>query len=62
MRITNVLNRQHIQFMFKKHWHLFGQRKVQETNIAETLEARGINVADPERYLKETKTKKPFLV
>lgn len=58
MRITTALYRQHIGFMFKKHWHIQGQRKVQETNAAAILSANGLIPKDPNDYLKEV-NKKP---
>ena len=53
MRITSVLQRQHIGFLLKKHWRLQGQRKVQETNAAASLLAHGLNISDPNEYLEQ---------
>lgn len=51
MRITQILNRQNIGFMFKKHWLVQGQRKVLETSTAANLEARGFKITDPNEYI-----------
>jgi hypothetical protein len=53
MRLTATLNRQHLDFMFQRHWLRQGQRKVQETKAAEVLAAHGMNVSDPKKYLEK---------
>lgn len=53
MRLTAALRRQHIDFMFKKHWKVQGNRRVEETNVIASLAARGIKVTDPKEYLKK---------
>lgn len=47
MRITSTLCRQHIGFMFKKHWQVQGKRRVLETNAAKDLEQLGKVITDP---------------
>lgn len=51
MRITSTLYRQHIGFMFKRHWQVQGKRRVQETNTARDLEQLGKIVTDPKDFL-----------
>lgn len=58
MRITSALRRQHIDFMFKNHWRVQGQRKVLETNASASLLARQIDVSDPKDYFDKI-NKKP---
>lgn len=53
MRFTTALCRQHMGFAFKIQWHIFGKRKVTDTNAAAVLTALGKNVSDPQEYLKE---------
>ncbi|XP_063627943.1 large ribosomal subunit protein mL37 [Cydia splendana] len=53
MRITQVLNRQHIGFMFKKHWKIQGNRVPIESGVADKLKAKGIPVVDALEFVKE---------
>lgn len=46
MRITTVFNRQHIGFMFKKHWRVQGSRTPSETNAEQILLSKGISAVD----------------
>lgn len=55
MRITSSLLRQHIDFMFKKHWRIQGKRIPYETGAAAELKAKGLTINDPNEYLKEMK-------
>lgn len=57
MRITSVLRAQHNGFMFKKHWHIQGKRRVQETSAAASLLAHGVNISDPKEYLENWKNR-----
>ena len=51
MRLTNVLCRQHIGFMFKKHWRIQGKRTPMETVAKSELLAKNIIVKDPKIYV-----------
>lgn len=51
MRLTNVLCRQHIGFMFKKHWRIQGKRTPMETVAKAELLAKNIIVKDPKSYV-----------
>lgn len=51
MRLTPVLNRQHIGFMFKKHWVVQGRRVPIDTHIEEYIKAKGIKVEDALEYV-----------
>ncbi|CAB3249153.1 unnamed protein product [Arctia plantaginis] len=53
MRLTQVLNRHHIGFMFKKHWLIQGKRVPIDTGIEEKLKAQGIQVEDALEFIKE---------
>lgn len=53
MRLTQVLNRQHIGFMFKKHWLVQGKRVPIDTGLEEKLKAQGIQVEDALEFIKE---------
>lgn len=50
MRITQVLCRQHIGRMFKRHWEVQGKRRVQETGVAKELLAMGRKVTDSKEF------------
>lgn len=50
MRITQVLCRQHIGRMFKRHWEVQGKRRVQETGVAKDLLAMGRQVTDSKEF------------
>jgi large subunit ribosomal protein L37 len=50
MKFSNVLFRQHIGFMFKKHWRVQGQRTPLETSARLNLEANGYKVVDAKEY------------
>lgn len=51
MRLTLVLNRQHIGFMFKKHWIVQGKRVPIDTHVEEYLTAKGIKVEDALEFI-----------
>lgn len=53
MRLSPVLNRQHIGFMFKKHWIVQGKRVPIDTGVEEQLKAKGIQVEDALEFVKE---------
>ena len=46
MRITTVLKRQHIGFMFKKHWRVQGSRTPNETGAEQILLSKGFAPVD----------------
>lgn len=52
MRLSQVLSRQHIDFMFKKHWLIQGKRVPIDTGIEEQLKAKGIKVEDALEFVK----------
>lgn len=52
MRITSILNRQHNGFMFHRHWHVAKNRKVRDTGVASSLKLKGVEVTDPQQYMK----------
>ncbi|CAO1438750.1 unnamed protein product [Diamesa hyperborea] len=61
MRLTNVLFRQHIGFMFKKHWRIQGKRTPLETVSKSELLAKNIIVKDPKSYVEnQNKVVKKF--
>lgn len=51
MRITNVVLRQHIGWMFKKHWKVQGNRTPIDAGAESVLKARGITAIDPKEFL-----------
>ena len=51
MRITTALNRQHIGFMFKKHWRVQGSRTPNETGAEQILLSKGITPIDANEWL-----------
>lgn len=53
MRLTQILNRQHIGFMFKKHWLIQGKRIPINTKVEEYLKSKGIPVEDALEFVKE---------
>ncbi|XP_075982545.1 mitochondrial ribosomal protein L37 [Anticarsia gemmatalis] len=53
MRLSQVLNRQHIGFMFKKHWIVQGKRVPIDTGVEEQLKAKGIQVEDALEFVKK---------
>lgn len=53
MKLSNVLYRQHVGFMFKKHWLVQGKRVPIDTGIEESLKAKGIPVEDAQEFVKE---------
>ncbi|XP_026760659.1 39S ribosomal protein L37, mitochondrial [Galleria mellonella] len=53
MKLSQVLNRQHIGFMFKKHWLVQGKRVPIDTGVEEVLRAKGIPVEDALEFVKE---------
>ncbi|KAI5643082.1 hypothetical protein NE865_04804 [Phthorimaea operculella] len=56
MRLTQVLNRQHIGFMFKKHWLVQGKRVPLDTKVEDYLKSKGIPVQDALEFVKEPVT------
>lgn len=59
MRITSTLYRQHIGFMFQRHWEVQGKRRVGETNAAKDLAQLGKIVSDPKEFLANAKWTPP---
>lgn len=57
MRITTCLLRQHIGFMFKRHWQIQGKQRIYPTPAEAVLTARGIKVTDVKEYLENWRTK-----
>ncbi|KAG6449976.1 39S ribosomal protein L37, mitochondrial [Manduca sexta] len=57
MRLSPVLRRQHIDFMFKKHWLVQGKRIPIETGAEEKLKKKGIKVEDALEFIKEKPVK-----
>ncbi|XP_045776211.1 39S ribosomal protein L37, mitochondrial [Maniola jurtina] len=53
MKLSKVLYRQHIGFMFKKHWLIQGKRVPIDTGLEESLKAKGIPVEDALEFVKE---------
>lgn len=53
MKLTQILNRQHIGFMFKKHWLVQGKRVPIDTKVEEYLKSKGIPVEDALDFVKE---------
>ncbi|KAM3956560.1 mitochondrial ribosomal protein L37 [Aphomia sociella] len=53
MKLSQVLNRQHIGFMFKKHWLVQGKRVPVDTGVEDVLRAKGIPVEDALDFVKE---------
>ncbi|XP_026743157.1 39S ribosomal protein L37, mitochondrial [Trichoplusia ni] len=53
MRLSQVLNRQHIGFMFKKHWVVQGKRVPIDTGVEDVLKAKGIPVEDALEFIKD---------
>lgn len=51
MRITQALTRQHLGFMFKKHWRIQGKRTPINTGAEDGLISRGIKVVDCKEIL-----------
>lgn len=60
MRITTVLNRQHLGFAFKKYWEFAKNRKVRDTGVVSYLATKGVKVSDPVEYLKQFDEKLPI--
>ncbi|CAH0690182.1 unnamed protein product [Spodoptera exigua] len=52
MRLSQVLSRQHIDFMFKKHWRVQGKRVPIDTGLEEQLKAKGIQFEDALEFVK----------
>lgn len=46
MRVSQALCRQHLDFMFKKHWRIQGKRNIRETGAEAILKSRGIKITD----------------
>lgn len=55
MRLTQILNRQHVGFMFKKHWLVQGKRVPINTKVEEYLKSKGIPVEDALEFVKENR-------
>lgn len=53
MRLSKVLNRQHIDRMFKFHWRIQGKQVPINTQVEEVLAAKGIPVCDPKEVIFE---------
>lgn len=53
MRLTQILNRQHIDFMFKRHWLVQGKRVPGNTFVEEYLAKKGVKIEDALEYIKE---------
>ncbi|XP_041969167.1 39S ribosomal protein L37, mitochondrial [Aricia agestis] len=53
MKLTQVLKRQHIDFMFKRHWLAQGKRVPMETGVEKVLTEKGIPVIDALEFVKE---------
>lgn len=51
MKLTQVLNRQHIGFMFKKHWLVQGKRVPIDTGLESILKEKGIPVQDALEFI-----------
>ncbi|XP_012251357.2 39S ribosomal protein L37, mitochondrial [Athalia rosae] len=57
MRLTSSLCRQHIQRMFKKHWHVQRNRRVADTRMEDVLIAKNLRVIDPKELFIKPKTR-----
>ncbi|CAG9789310.1 unnamed protein product [Diatraea saccharalis] len=53
MRLSQVLKKQHLDFMFKKHWLVQGKRVPIDTGVEEYLKNKGIPVVDALEFIKE---------
>ncbi|CAG9565470.1 unnamed protein product [Danaus chrysippus] len=53
MKLTKVLCRQHIDFMFKRHWIIQGKRVPINLGIEKYLKEKGIPVQDALEFVKE---------
>ncbi|VVD01545.1 unnamed protein product [Leptidea sinapis] len=53
MKLSRVLYRQHIGFMFKKHWLVQGSRVPIDTGVEKYLKEKGIKVEDALEFIKE---------
>ncbi|XP_053613684.1 large ribosomal subunit protein mL37 [Plodia interpunctella] len=58
MKLSQILYRQHIGFMFKKHWLVQGKKVPIETGVEQVLKARGIPVEDALEFVKEKPEKR----
>lgn len=52
MRITNALWKQHLDFMFKRHWQVQGKRVPIDTGAEARLQALNIPVVDALEFVK----------
>ncbi|CAK1583648.1 unnamed protein product [Parnassius mnemosyne] len=52
MKLSQILNRQHIDFMFKKHWAVQGKRFPIDTGLEHLLKEKGIPVEDALEFVK----------
>lgn len=57
MRITTCLLRQHLDFMFKRHWQTQGKQRVRSTPAEAVLAAQGIKVTNAHEYLENWRKK-----
>lgn len=62
MKLTRVLNRQHIDFMFKKHWLVQGKRVPIDTGVEDVLRKKGIPVEDALEFIKEKPVRERYAV
>ncbi|XP_026494211.2 large ribosomal subunit protein mL37 [Vanessa tameamea] len=53
MKLSQVLHRQHIGFMFKKHWMVQGKRVPIDTGVEDSLKQKGIPFEDALEFIKE---------
>ncbi|KAL1512698.1 hypothetical protein ABEB36_002246 [Hypothenemus hampei] len=53
MRITQILNKQHLGWHFYKHWLVQGKAKIQDTGAEAVLTKHGIKVKDANKYMKD---------
>lgn len=58
MRLSQVLCRQHLDFMFKKHWRIQGKRNPRDTGAEAILKSRGIQITDATNLLKPQRYEK----
>lgn len=55
MRITSCLYRQHLGFMFKRHWLIQGKQTPSDTGAENHLKARGIEVLEANKFFRGPK-------
>ncbi|XP_031620304.1 39S ribosomal protein L37, mitochondrial [Contarinia nasturtii] len=60
MRLTNVLNAQHLGWHFKMKWRTLKRRAIEDQNAASYLKAMGLPVIDPvQEFMSEPEIPKP---